>query len=153
MEGCFVRGLLCMGEIFTLLIPSLRNNLCSLIVSDITLDSQTVEAFKNALSGCNLNLRCIGLNHCDGMNSGVMKTIVEVLADIPSITELHLDKYDMNKEVAIVLGDALNTNLSLKKCREPPTPIGSVAEGGIWNGIFGKMFIKIEFFDRGSASS
>ena len=83
--------------------------------SGILINYLDTEAFKNALSGCNLNLRCIGLNHCDGMNSGVMKTIVEVLAANPSITELHLDKYDMDKEVVVILGNALCTNISLKK--------------------------------------
>lgn len=84
MQGCVVRGLLDMKEIITILTPSLRNSLCSLIVSDITLDSEIIDLFVTAVSESNPHLRCIGLNHCDGMDTTIMTKIVQVLAANPT---------------------------------------------------------------------
>ena len=65
MEGCIVRDLLSMKEVFSILTPTLQN-LCSLNVRDISLDCEIMELLAR---GCTPKLRCIGLNECEGMNT------------------------------------------------------------------------------------
>ena len=62
MEGCIVRDLLSMKEVFSILTPTLQN-LCSLNVRDISLDCEIMELLAR---GCTSKLRCIGLNNCEG---------------------------------------------------------------------------------------
>ena len=113
ITGYLVRGM-DMGRVFSYLTPCFQNNLCSLIVSDITLDSRTMQLLSSAMEKCNQNLKHFGLNHCEGMNGEVMSTIVNILPANPQIEEIELQGYDMDEE-AVVLGSALCSTVSLKK--------------------------------------
>lgn len=132
MEGCIVRDLLSMKEVFSILTPTLQN-LCSLNVRDISLDSEIMGLLAK---GCTPKLRCIGLNNCEGMNAEIMTKMVEILTANPNIKELYLNEYDLDKEAAIILGNGLR-NSGIKDLHmdgrklHTSNPIGSIAEGGI----------------------
>jgi len=134
MEGCIVRDLLSMKEVFSILTPTLQN-LCSLNVRDISLDCEIMELLAR---GCTSKLRCIGLNNCEGMNTEIMTKMVEILTANQNIKELYLNEYDMDKEVAVILGNGL-CNSSIKdlhmngyRCSDDyDRAIGSIAEGGM----------------------